>query len=311
MSSVESTVPLTPLSPAALRPSWLSTPAFPFESRFLSVGRTRFHYVDEGQGPTLLFLHGGPMSSFMWRHQLAELRSRYRCVAVDLPGLGLSTTPLVRGEGFAHMADALQAFVQELRLEQLTLLVHTTGGPSGLEMAIREQKRVRALVISNTFGWPLETDPGLAPMVRLVSTRLFRFLVVRFNLLPQVASRKGRRTSKLTAEERAAILGPYRDRAARLHLANLLYGLRAEAPFFVRLEERMPQLAHLPTLLLFGGQDSGYRGGTLTRFEKLLPRHTTVVLPRAAHFLTEDEPEAYTAALYRWLSQLSGTTTAE
>src|SRR5215831_8345477 len=79
------------------RPDWLSRRLFPFESRFLSAEGTRFHYVDEGGGPTLLFLHGGPMSSFMWRHSLGVLRHRHRCVAVDLPGLGLSQTPLVPG----------------------------------------------------------------------------------------------------------------------------------------------------------------------------------------------------------------------
>jgi haloalkane dehalogenase len=300
MSTIESTLPL---ALEARRPPWLSPTAFPFRSRFVSLGRTRFHYVDEGEGPTLLFLHGGPMSSFMWRHQIATLRTRWRCVAVDLPGLGLSSTPLVRGEGFARMADELQTFVRELGLTELTLLVHATGGPSGLEMAIRERTRVRGLVISNTFAWPLSRDPGLAKMVRIVSTPLFGFLVVQLNLLPWIAARKGRRFSTLNPEERAAILGPYDDHAARRHLANLLLGLRVEEPFFAALAERLPQLAGVPALLLFGAEDNGYRGGSLGRFEKLLPRHTSVVLKRSAHFLTEDEPEAYTDAVERWLAQ--------
>jgi pimeloyl-ACP methyl ester carboxylesterase len=87
-----------------------------------------------------------------------------------VPGLGLSKTPLVRGDGFARMADALQAFVRELALDDFTLIVHATGGPSGLEMAIRERARVRGLVISNTFAWPLRDDPGLRKMVGIVST---------------------------------------------------------------------------------------------------------------------------------------------
>jgi haloalkane dehalogenase len=244
------------------------------------------------------------MSSFMWRHQIARLRARYRCVAVDLPGLGLSSTPLVGGEGFTRMADLLQTFVRQLGLDELVVLVHATGGPSGLEMAIRERARVRGLVISNTFGWPLAGDPGLGRMSRIVSTRLFSFLVVRLNVLPWIASRKGRRGAPFGPEERAAILGPYRHLDARKHLANLLRGLRVEAPFFAGLEERLPELAGVPALLLFGAEDNGYRGGTLRRFERLLPRHTSVVLPRSAHFLTEDEPEAYTASVERWLAEL-------
>jgi haloalkane dehalogenase len=307
MSMAQSALALSPGSLDATRPPWLSRTAFPFESRFLTVGDTRFHYVDEGKGPTLLFLHGGPMSSFMWRHQLRTLRPRYRCIAVDIPGLGLTKTPLVRGEGFARMADALQAFVEALGLEDFYLVVHATGGPSGLEMAIRERARLRGVVISNTFAWPLLQDPGLGKMVKIVSTRFFGFLVVWLNLLPRIAARKGRKYSKLDVDEQAAILGPYHDVATRAHLANLLYGLRAETPFFARLQERLPTLASLPSLLIFGAEDNGFKGGTMARFQTVLRTDSTVVLPRSAHFLTEDEPEAYTAALEGWLATQAAT----
>jgi haloalkane dehalogenase len=291
---------------ATVRPEWLSRSLFPFESRFLSVDGTRFHYVDEGTGPTLLFLHGGPMSSFMWRHPLAALRNRYRCVAVDLPGLGLSQAPLVRGEGFARMADSLQAFVRALGLERFTLIVHATGAPSGLEMAIRERARVRGLCIGNTFAWPIALDPKMSKMIRIVSSRLFRFLVVRLNLLARIAAGRGRRNGKLDAEERAAVLGPYHDMQARAHLANLLYGLRVETPFFSRLEERLSLLADVPALLVFGEEDNNYKAGAIERFARHLPKHTPAVLAGAAHFLTEDAPEAYTSALEGWLAQRGG-----
>jgi haloalkane dehalogenase len=306
MDRVEPVTSLVPSRPAALaqeRPAWLSRALFPFESRFLTTDGTRFHYVDEGRGPTLLFLHGGPMSSFMWRHPLGVVRATHRCIAVDLPGLGLSRTELVPGQGFARMADALQAFVRRLELDRFTLIVHATGAPSGLEMAVRERARVRGLVISNTFAWPLAEVPAMKRMIGVVSSRPFRFLVVRLNLLARVAARKGRRGGRLSDEERAAVLGPYHDVAARAHLANLLYGLRVEAPFFARLEGRLAALAEVPALLLFGAEDNNYKAGALDRFARLLPRSTPVALAGAAHFLTEDAPAAYTSALEGWLAR--------
>jgi haloalkane dehalogenase len=285
------------------RPGWLSPALFPFQSRFLSADGTRFHYVDEGRGRALLFLHGGPMSSFMWRHPLDVLRRQYRCVAVDLPGLGLSRTELIRGGGFEHMADALQAFVRALELEAFTLIVHATGAPAGLEMALREQARVRGLVVSNTFAWPIALDPGMKNMVRVVSSRLFSFLVVHLNLLANVAARGGRRHGRMSTEERAAILGPYDEVETRAHLANLLVGLRTETPFFARLEERLPALADRPTLLVFGEEDSNYKAGSLDRFARHLPKSETLVIAKAAHFLTEDAPAEYTAALESWLAR--------
>jgi haloalkane dehalogenase len=293
----------TSIADKPVRPPWLPADLFPFESRFLTLDGTRFHYVDEGRGPTLLFLHGGPMSSFMWRHQLSALRSRYRCVAVDLPGLGLSHTALVRGAGFAHMADALQAFVRQVVPESFTLIVHATGAPAGLEVAVRESPRVRGLVISNTFAWPIAQQPGLEGMVRMVSSRLFSFLVVELNLLARIAARKGRRHGKLSPAERAAVLGPYEHRRAREHLANLLYGLRVETPFLAALERRLATLAEVPSLLVFGQEDNNYKAGSLDRFARLLPKSRVVVLPGAAHFLTEDAPAEYTAALGAWLSE--------
>jgi haloalkane dehalogenase len=309
MSTANADVALAQRPAAGLvleRPPWLSPTLFPFESRFVSASATRFHYVDEGRGPTLLFLHGGPMSSFMWRHPLGVLRRQYRCVAVDLPGLGLSRTPLVRGRGFESMADELQAFVRTLGLETFTLIVHATGAPAGLEMAIRERARIQGLVISNSFAWPIAADPGMRNMVRVVSSPLFALLVVHLNLLANIAARSGRRHGRMNAEERAAVLGPYRDVETRAHLANLLLGLRTETPFFAALERRLPALADLPSLLLFGEEDSNYKAGSLDRFARHLPKSEAVVIPEAAHFLTEDAPAAYTAALGGWLARHPG-----
>jgi haloalkane dehalogenase len=306
MSSAARDITLAPPLAGALvpdRPAWLSPTLFPFESRFLSIGGTRFHYVDEGRGRTLLFLHGGPMSSFMWRHPLGVLRERYRCIAVDLPGLGLSRTPLARGRGFAAMADALHGFVRSLGLESFTLIVHATGAPAGLEVAAREPGRVEGLAISNTFAWPIAVDPAMTRMVRIVSSSLFSFLVVHLNLLANIAARGGRRHGRMNAEERAAILGPYDDVETRAHLANLLLGLRTETPFFAALEARLGSLADRPALLVFGEEDSNYKAGALERFAGHFARSEAVVIPKAGHFLTEDAPGAYTSAVEGWLAR--------
>jgi haloalkane dehalogenase len=207
----------------------------------------------------------------------------------------------VRGQGFQRNADMLQELVRALGLDTFTLIVHSTGGPSALEMAVRERGRVRRLVVSNTFAWPLALVPAVSKIVRIVSSRVFAFLVVRFNLLARIAASRGRRHGTMSPGERAAVLGPFRRMESRAHLANLLYGLRAETPFFTRLEERLAALAEVPTLLLFSAEDNGYRAGFLERFARILASHTKVVLSGAAHFLTEDAPERYTAVLEEWL----------
>ena len=78
------------------RPVWLDERIFPFQSRFAAVQGHAIHYVDEGAGPVVLFIHGNPDYSLLYRHQVAGLRDRYRCVALDMAGFGLS----VAADGF-------------------------------------------------------------------------------------------------------------------------------------------------------------------------------------------------------------------
>jgi hypothetical protein len=79
------------------RPAWVSESLFPFASRFVRIQDAQLHYVDEGAGPSLLFLHGSPMWSFMFRDTIGALRARFRCIAVDMPCLGLSKAPVACG----------------------------------------------------------------------------------------------------------------------------------------------------------------------------------------------------------------------
>ena len=75
------------------RPSWVPERLYPFESRFADAEGARVHHVDEGEGPPLLLLHGNPTWSFLYREIVVGLRDRFRCIAVDLPGFGLSQAP--------------------------------------------------------------------------------------------------------------------------------------------------------------------------------------------------------------------------
>jgi haloalkane dehalogenase len=119
----------------AARPGWVDDALFPFESRFLDVGGNILHYVDEGSGPVLFFLHGNPTWSFVYRNVIAALWDSFRCIAVDLPGFGLSSA----APGHRHLpeedARIITAFVDALSIQDATLVVHDWGGPIGLYAA--------------------------------------------------------------------------------------------------------------------------------------------------------------------------------
>src|SRR5688572_2825134 len=123
------------------RPSWLDEQAYPFQSRWLDVGPGQVHYVDEGEGPTLLFVHGTPTWSFEYRHVIKALSKKFRCVAPDQLGFGLSDRPADFDYSPESHAKSLRTFVDKLQLRDFVLVVHDFGGPIGLPLALEGRAR--------------------------------------------------------------------------------------------------------------------------------------------------------------------------
>ena len=135
------------------RPAWVPEDLYPFESRHAEVDGSRVHYVDEGGGPPLLLLHGNPTWSFLYREIVLGLRDRFRCIALDLPGFGLSTA--APGYGFtpAEHADVVERFVLTLDLNDAAMMVQDWGGPIGFAVATRHPDRFSGFVVGNTWAF--------------------------------------------------------------------------------------------------------------------------------------------------------------
>lgn len=118
----------------------------PFPRRSIEIDGRPIPYVDDGEGPVLLFVHAGT-GSLLWRDVIVRLRGRFRCVALDVPDAGPSGSSRI-----------LEAFVHTLGLRDVTLVVHDLGGPVALGAARRLDDRIRALVVTESFGWPLPVD---------------------------------------------------------------------------------------------------------------------------------------------------------
>ena len=142
---------------------------FPFEPRYLDAGDVRLHYVDEGprDAQPLLFVHGNPTWSYLWRRPLAELPAKgRRCVAFDHMGFGRSDKPpqLARYTLQAHIDNAL-ALIDELDLSDVVLVAHDWGGPIGLG-AMLERARPAAWPRRSSNTWAWELPSFLPPFVR-------------------------------------------------------------------------------------------------------------------------------------------------
>src|SRR5438309_10170530 len=154
-------------------------PDYPFAPRFREVDGLRVAHIDEGEGAPLIFMHGEPTWSYLWRKVIPPVRDAgFRCVAPDLAGFGASDKPTDVGwySYDRHVALA-QTLLEDLDLRGATIVVHDWGGPIGLRLAVEHPERIERLVILDTglfTGRQKMTDAWLA----------FRDFVARTEDLP-------------------------------------------------------------------------------------------------------------------------------
>jgi haloalkane dehalogenase len=283
----------------AERPAWVDDQLFPFESRFIDIDGHSIHYVDEGSGPTLLFLHGNPTWSFDYREVIASLRPDFRCIAVDYPGFGLSTP--AAGYRFlpAQHAQVIGRFIEALGLTGVTLVAHDWGGPIGLA-AIRQRPEVLdRLVLTNTWAWPV-SDPLVQIMSHVFGNPIGRLLIRQLNLFVNVMIPIGHRLTRPTDNQMAHYKKALDSPARREASAVFPREITASRAFLADVEAGLADIAALPTLIIWGDADFAFGNNELRRWEGTFTDHETAVVKGAGHFVPSDAPDQFAAAIRGW-----------
>jgi pimeloyl-ACP methyl ester carboxylesterase len=279
-------------------PAWLDRSLYPFKSRFFSTDEGRLHYVDEGQGRPVLFVHGTPSWSFEWRHAIASLRGEARAIAIDHLGFGLSDKPLVAAYRPEDHARRLLGFVRALDLQNVTLVVHDFGGPIALPVIFEEPGRVRALVVVNSWAWAHGDDPRIRKLSRLVASPFGKFLYLWLNASPRwLVPQSIVQRASFTREVHAHYLGPFSARAARIAPWVLGCELAGSDAFYASLWERRDELRRLQSALVWGERDPAFGLRYLERWQAAMPDARVHRLPNVGHFPQEEAPQQLLAAL--------------
>jgi pimeloyl-ACP methyl ester carboxylesterase len=282
-------------------PAWLDTEAYPFAHHWAELpGGRRMHYLDEGAGETVLFVHGTPTWSFEWRHLVRGLSGTHRCVAPDLLGFGLSDRP----RDFAYTpeahAGALRQFVDALGLDAFTLVVHDYGGPIALPLAL--EGRARRLVLLNTWMWSFVGDAGMEKAAKIAGGGLGRWLYRHLNFSLRVITPHayGDRR-KLTPAIHRQYLAPFADKWSRgAVLWPLAKAILGSSDHYDSLWRRREALAGTPTLIVWGMQDPAFQPPQLERWKTALPAARVVELD-AGHWPHEERPDEVLAAVRDFL----------
>lgn len=285
-----------PELPAVTLPDATYQQEYPFESHwFTTNANEQIHYVDQGQGETLLFVHGNPTWSFAWRKLIGHFGSSYRCVAIDHLGCGLSEKAEQASYRLADHVDRLKQLIEHLNLENVTLVAHDWGGAIGMGAAVALKERFSRLVLLNTAAFRSDDIP-------------FRIAVCRIPGLGSLALRGGNlfvraalsqavsRQSQLQGVARAGMLAPYYDWKSRRAVDEFVKDipLMPDHPSYETLrqiEAGLEQFSSTPILLPWGMKDWCFHPGFLRRFQEFWPHAQSAEFDDAGHYLFEDAPD--------------------
>lgn len=255
----------------------------------LEVDGLTIAYVDEGDGPPLLLLHGWPTSSFLYRKITPVLAKHHRVVVPDLPGFGASSKPVDRDYSFSLFASVLDALVDRLELDNLGLVVHDLGGPIGMHWALHRRARITRLAILNTLLYP-EFDPTVIEFVMTLMDETKREGLVSDDGLREVLRIGVSDPDALSAEAFDGITAPFTTADDRRALAAAGFGLHPDG--FADIARLLPDL-RTPVLGLYGRDDRILPdvADTFARVRRDIPHAQIEELPGAGHFLQEEVPE--------------------
>lgn len=290
----------------AVRPDWVSDELYPFESRFFETADGHLmHYVDEGDGDAVVFLHGNPAWSFEFRHLIGELRGEYRCIAPDHIGFGLSSrsdNPLDYGPQ-AH-ARRTTELLEHLDATGITLFLTDWGGPIGLEFARQHPNRVKKIVIANTWCWSVAGDPHFVRFSWFMRSLAGQFMIKRLNcfvnkVVPKAIGNKAAITPEMMRHYRSALPNP----SARSACAALPGHIIGASDWLEEIWTDREKFAGKPSLVFWGLKDIAFRRKELERWQTNLLDCEVHEFEDCGHFLAEEAPERMLPVLQAFMAE--------
>lgn len=284
-------------------PTWLDETQYPFKSRFFSTASGAMHYVDEGRGDVILFVHGNPTWSFMFRHLIEGLQDRYRCIAIDHIGFGLSDKPADVSYLPQFHAENLKAFIKGLGLERITLVLHDWGGAIGMSYALDNPENVERIVAFNNSFWSVKGVKAAERFSKIVGGPIGWVACHLLNAFPRfvLPSVFGDR-SKLSKSVHKQYMLPFSTIPSRKGTWVLAKSIIQESDWLASLWARRAVVSSKALLLLVGKRDPTFGPEKQLRWEGAFPRHRTITYPEVGHFVPEELGEEAVPPIREFMS---------
>ena len=268
-------------------------PDYSFSSNYLELKGGRLHYIDEGAGPVIVMVHGNPTWSYYFRHLVSHLSEKYRIIAVDHMGCGLSDKPQDYSYCLAQHIENLECLLTHLQIERFSLVVHDWGGAIGMGCAVNHISNIDKIVVMNTAAFrstriPFRIQLCRLPVVGEILVRLFngfawpaKFMAVKKKMAPAVAK---------------AFLAPYNSWKNRLAVYSFVRDIPLEPTHrsyttLVDIEKKLPLLrdSAIPLLIIWGGADFCFNDDFFEEWTKRFPDAEKHYFPDGGHYILEDK----------------------
>jgi haloalkane dehalogenase len=286
--------------------------AFPFESKYVDVHGSKMHYIDEGEGDPILFLHGNPTSSYLWRNIIPHLNGQGRRIAVDLIGMGKSDHPDIPYR-YDDQYRYLCGFIDTLGIgSNLTLVIHDWGSGLGFRWASDHEEEVKAIAFMEAMirGLSLDDMPrSLRLAFRMMRAPASGWLMVSVanifmrKMLPDLTY------AEIDPEALAYYRSAFPTIASREAVLQWprelpLDGKPADNATVVEAYRQWLTATEVPKLLFYGNSGVAIKEAEVAWCRENLANLDTVDLGNAIHFVQETHPDTIGTELSKWYTKL-------
>lgn len=249
---------------------------------FVTVGGYRLHYIDEGAGETILFVHGIPESSLMYHDMVQGLWGKYRCIVPDHLGFGLSDKSGDAALTPEAHSQRLLDFIDKLGLRNIHLVVHDFGGPIGIGALVKQPELFKSFTITNTWCWSLEgtvAEKGL----KMMSGTLGRWLYLKIGFSVKFMAKNGFADKQLFKQHYDSFMRFHQTKEDRWANYQLMLSMLGSADYY---EDTLRQLhqVDIPAQLIWGMKDKFFNADYLNRWKKEFPAFEVKEFKNSGHF---------------------------
>ncbi|MEM7654672.1 MAG: alpha/beta fold hydrolase [Bacteroidota bacterium] len=250
---------------------------FPFKSHYLNWEDGKLHYIDEGKGPVLVFLHGHRSSSYVFRDLIKELMADYRCLALDFHGFGKSSTPSSQDYSLEWQSRQLAFWLKHLKIQEFALITCGSGCIPGLTYLLKQSLRPTALVMIHGWYWP--TQLAVWQRFRLFLRREKRYWLKRVTLRrPERSLREDLRTA---FHGFPSVGNPY---PPAFHPTQVYGG---DVQWLEGRADHLKRWKKVPSCLLWGDRNGRLKKKDKQRWQQLLPQILVRTYKRGRYLLLE------------------------